>query len=75
MALSKTVLGALMHSKMDALSNEDKADRAKTFEALADAVIQHLTTAGVVTVNPAGLLAPPGTAGGPVTGAATGTIS
>lgn len=66
MAMSKTVLGALIKSKMDALSDEDKADRSKTAEAIADAVITHIAAAAVINGLAVGLAAPPG--GGPVTG-------
>lgn len=75
MAMDPDTLAASMRSKMDALSDADKADRDKTFKALAEAVIEHVQTYASVAVPAAGLLAPAGTAGGPVTGAATGTIT
>jgi hypothetical protein len=37
--------------------------------------LQAMIVAGTVTVPSLGLIAPPGAAGGPVTGAAVGTIS
>ena len=62
-----------MQSKMDSLSDEDKADRSKTFKALAEAVVEHITGAAIVTVPSVGLIS--ATAGAPVTGVASGTIS
>jgi hypothetical protein len=75
MAMSKTVLGPLMKSKIDALSDEDKADRDKVFEALADAVITHISTtaqiAGIIVtvVSVSGVTTGPGVSG---PGAGTG---
>jgi hypothetical protein len=71
MPMNKTVLGALMVAKVDALSDSDKADKTKTFEALAEAVILHITQAAVISGTCVGLIAPPGTGGGPVTGVAS----
>ncbi len=49
MALSKTVLGPLIKAKIDAVA--DKTNRADLFEAMAEAVIEHITTAGVVNTT------------------------
>jgi hypothetical protein len=75
MALSATVLAGLMRENMDALSDAEKADRNKTLQALAEAVVQHITEAAVMTLGP-DAIAVAAMAGGPgvlVTG--TGTIS
>ena len=69
MALSKTVLGPLIKSKIDAVA--DKTNRDDLFEAIADAVIEHITSAGVVNVvSVSGV-----TTGGASSGPGTGTIS
>lgn len=47
-------------------------------DALCEAIAEVITATikdGTVTVNPLGLVAPPGAGGGPVTGSATGSIS
>lgn len=75
MALNKKTLAKAMKSAMDGVPEPDRADQMKTYEALAGAIIEHFQKFGLVTITAAGLLAPPGTAGGPVTGGATGKIS
>jgi hypothetical protein len=50
MALNADVLGALMKANIDALTDEQKADRVATFKALASAIIAHIQSAGVVAV-------------------------
>jgi hypothetical protein len=75
MAMSKQILGAAMKSKMDELTDEEKADRSKTFEALADAIIDHIKTYASVAVPAAGLIETTPGGPAPVTGAATGTIT
>lgn len=69
MAMSKTVLGALIKSKIDAVG--DKTDRDALMEALADAIISHITTAGVVTVTSVSGV----TTGFGVSGPGAGTIA
>jgi len=76
MALNKNVLGALMRSRVHAVGVTD--NEQAYFEALADAVIEHLQTAAVIntTVNTA--VATTGTAAaqaGTGTGAGIGKIS
>jgi hypothetical protein len=67
MPMSAEVLGPLIQSKMDALTDEQKADRAQTFKAMAEAFIQHVSTAAQITgVLGPGLATPPG--GGVVAG-------
>lgn len=66
--MDKAVLGPLMMSKIDALTDEQKKDRSAVFEALADAVITHVSTTAQISGVCVGLAAPPG--GGPVTGTA-----
>ncbi len=69
MAMNKTILGALMKANVDALTVEQIQGRTAIFEALADAVITHLTAAatfaGFIVVGTSAT-------GGPVTGTATG---
>lgn len=74
MAMNKTVLGALMKSNIDALSDSSKQDREAVFEALADAVISHIQTTAAITgiivasvagVTPGGGVSGPGTAVAP----------
>ncbi len=73
MALNADVLGALMRSKVDALSIDDLKGRDALFKALSEAVIEHIQTAGVVTVT----TVTPGVQSGPsaAPGTGTGTIS
>lgn len=71
MPLSAAVLGPLLQSNIDALSNAQKANRAAVFQAMAAAIITHITTAGVVNVTVVGTSA----TGGPVTGTGTGTVT
>ena len=72
MALSGSALSALMRTAMlanPAIQAIDGPGLTAMCDALAGAVVAHLTTSGVVL--PLLLVAPPG--GGPVTG--TGTIT
>jgi len=77
MALSKSVLSAAMREKFlsgmtgTGFHAVDGPDLTSFCDAIADAVVTHIT--GSAVVMPTALLAPPGTAGGPVTG--TGTIT
>ncbi len=75
MAMSPDLLGAAMLSKMDALTDAEKADRSKTFKALAEAVIEHIQNYASVAVPAAGLIETTPGGPAPVTGAATGTIT
>jgi ribonuclease PH len=51
MALNKTVLSALIKSKIEAATGGTlPAQSLAAFTALADAIITHLTTTGVITV-------------------------
>jgi hypothetical protein len=71
MALNKTTLASLMASAVAAkiVSNGGPlTNPADLFDALADAVVNHLTTSGEVDTTGGLLLAPPG--GGPCTGTA-----
>jgi hypothetical protein len=78
MALSKTVLGPLLKSKIDLAiaglddpNNITSSDRDAIMEAMADAIITHIKTAGVVSVvSVSGV-----TTGAGVSGPGTGTIS
>ena len=64
MAMDKTVLAQLMLDNMAALSDADKADRTKTFEALADAFITHVRTAASISGACTGLTCPSGAVAG-----------
>ena len=66
MSMSKTVLGALIKSKIDALLDADKnppedpeAYRVLMFEALAEAVIEHITGNMEITTFVTGTIASP----------------
>lgn len=73
MALSSSVLSAAIRSAIiakPAIQALDNAALTDLCDAIAGAVVTHITGAAVVV--PTALLAPPGTSGGPVTG--TGSI-
>jgi hypothetical protein len=53
----------------------DNAALTATCDAIAQAVVAHITANAVVAVPATGIIAPPGAGGGPCTGAASGTIS
>ena len=81
MALSGSVLANLIKTNMAAEFGAPVDDdlALKAAKVIADAVVQHITTAGVVsvtsTVNPLGLIAPNGPVTGTATATGTGTIS
>lgn len=83
MALSSSVLSGLIRTALaptaDGTGNTshavDNAQLTALCDAIAGAVVSHIQAAAVVAVPALGLIAPPGTVGGPVTGSATGTIS
>lgn len=79
MALSASVLSNLIKTQRlagnPAAMVEDNAALQKDCDAIAAAVVAHIVAAGVVTVPALGIAAPPGTAGGPCTGVATGSIA
>lgn len=51
MALNKTVLGALMRSKVHAIGPVSDGGEGAYFEALAEAIIEHFTLAAVVNTG------------------------
>jgi len=55
MAINGTVLGDLIRSKVDiavaAHQTADATQRAAIFRAIGDAIVEHFTTAAVVTVT------------------------
>ena len=51
MALNKSVLGALMSSKVHAVGVVDDGGETAYFNALAEAVIEHFTLAGVISTQ------------------------
>jgi len=98
MALSATVLKALIKSKVDALKtnttivtnvNSDGSVETETrqvvlteddmYQAIAEAVVEHITSFGIVTVPPGVAVTAAGPPGSPHVGATTapgiGTIS
>jgi hypothetical protein len=77
MALNKDVLGLALYNRLDTYNNQDidaigdiEAARLAFCKALADEVIQHFRTAGVVSVT----VTTTGTAAAH-TGTGTGTIN
>lgn len=57
------------------LSADEQAEMAHEVKAAElNALFAHMAAQAVVAVPATGLVAPPGTAGGPVAGAASGTI-
>lgn len=73
MALSKTVLGPLLKESITGVDRDDydsnQSYENAVFEAMADAIIIHLTTSGIITGTAVGV-----TSGG-ATAVVTGTIS
>lgn len=53
----------------------DNAALTKTCDAIAQTLLAHVTANALVNVPALGIVAPPGVAGGPCTGAALGTIA
>lgn len=69
MPLAAPALSTLMQANIAAKPSISATDATATkdlCDAIAAAVVTHITTAAVVV--PTAMLAPPGTAGGPVTG-------
>ena len=80
MPLVVTTLAAdLLAAYKKIQSNTDEnADPEKVMKDLADdiaAAVDKYIKTQTITLNPLGLLAPPGAAGGPVTGTAMSTVS
>jgi hypothetical protein len=73
MALDGNILGDLMRAKID--EAPDKTDREALFRALGAAVVQHLTTAGVVAVTVTSVTGVTTGVGVSGPGTGTGTIS
>lgn len=73
MAMSASILGPAIRAAIDGVG--DKTDRDALFEAMAQAIIDHITTHGAVTVtvtSVSGVTAGAGTSG---PGSGTGTIA
>lgn len=71
MAMNGDTLGLAIKSAIDALvAAGDGTDRAKLFKAIGNAIVEHITTSGVVNVVVSNAVP---AAPGPVTG--TGTVS
>lgn len=71
MALNGDTLGDAMKAAVDALSDEDKADRVEVFRAMGAAIVAHIQAAAVVTVTSVSGV----TTGGGVSGPGAGTVS
>ncbi len=77
--LSKTIFDALRSDLYDDAGTDSSKiafleSIAKLANTLAGAIVTHITSNALVTVNPLGLVAPGG-GGGPVTGACSGTVA
>lgn len=55
MPMSKTVLGPLLKASIHGLSDDDARNPDKVFEAMADAIIQHIQTAAQISGVATGL--------------------
>lgn len=85
MAMDKAVMGAAMLAAIDAYiagvpdPKGDNLNRGDIFEALADAIIKHIQSFGVVTttvtVTSVSGVTPGAGVSGPGTGTGTGTIA
>lgn len=71
-ALSSALRAALLGANAGFLDN---AALTGMCDAIADAVLNHVVANALVNVPALGIVAPPGVAGGPCTGAAVGTIA
>lgn len=71
-ALSAALRSALLASNGGWLDN---AALTGMCDAIASTLLAHITANALVNVPALGIVAPPGTAGGPCTGAAVGTIA
>ena len=72
MALSKTTLQSLIKSKVEAVTGYAMTETAQeVWLAVADAIVTHITTSGVVAVASVSGV----TTGGGVSGPGTGTIT
>lgn len=69
MAMSADVLGPLIQSNIDALTDDQKKNRPEVFKAMAAAIIAHIQETAQIEGLAIGLVAPP--SGGPVTGTLT----
>lgn len=73
MAMNATVLGAALKSAIDGVS--DKTDRNALFEAMAQAIISHITSNATITVTVASVSGVTPGVGVSGTGAGTATIA
>lgn len=73
MAMNKTVLGALMQQKVHAIGVSENP--TAYFEALADAVIQHLIATAIINTTVVTVVATPNTLVGTGAGTGIGKIS
>ena len=78
MALSATTLAGLIKSKLLADGDSAAVDNealTALCACIAEACVEHITAAAVVTVPALGLISPGGMTPAPVTGTATGTVA
>ena len=78
MALNKTILAGLIETAIKQIDAEEDDTRKLISEAIADAVVDHITTSGNVTIASGIPVATTGTAAaqtGATTATGTGTIS
>ena len=75
MPLDKDILGTNLYTVLSAFNDKDPIElgdletaRLAFCKAMAEEIVNHITSAAVVPAT--GLIAPPGTGGGPVTGSA-----
>jgi len=69
-----STVAAAIKARHDALDTGGAPDQQAALEALVDEILKAVKLA-TVPVPGAGLIAPAGTAGGPVSGTATGSIT
>jgi len=61
MAMNKTTLGSLINSKLNVLSEEEKRNNTKVWEAIADAIISHIKDeAEISSLTQSGITISPG---------------
>jgi hypothetical protein len=77
MPLSAPALSAAIRTSILSKGNgiNDNAATTALCDAIAEAVVAHITSSAVVTVPALGLISPGGMTPAPVTGAATGSIA
>ncbi len=80
MAMDGDVLGLAIKAAVQGAAAADPTDSDAMFKAMGNAIVQHITAAGVVTITeidaePASVAGVRTSDAAPVTGVATGTIA